>query len=169
MATWIWVNTFKTLVKSSRGQWVNKGMMAPWVFNSLWPGDNIWPHRAGPTFEGYGLLPDSTNQATITCTNFDFLSEVFRCIHLRAISQDMIINFICVRSEMTLLRLLHLPWNNELKHTGQIGAIILSSSTMPKTQVKILRPEKMSEILHKSFSKASFCSWKTLLYIQFLY
>ena len=52
--------------------------------NSLWPSDAIWWHRF-----------DGINYQAITWTSEDFSSKVFCGIHLRAISQEMLINFTC--------------------------------------------------------------------------
>ena len=59
-----------------------------WV-NSFWANDAIWRHGSGLKFAE--VMAWWRRQQAITCANVDISSTVFSGIHMRAISQDVLV------------------------------------------------------------------------------
>ena len=101
-------------------RWKNKRAVMLWLnmyyyINSLWPRGFICWQRLGSPFpqamKGYLLTPSHLPESVLT-----FHQVVFYSFHLRAISQEMLINLICnMNKNITLLKpFSHLPGAVEL-------------------------------------------------------
>ena len=89
--------------------------------NQSWSNGAIWRHRSGSHLGARNrLLHDGANPLVDSMLSYQLLCSV-AFIHLRAISQEAFMNLIRnIFSEITLLKLQHLPGANDVTHCGLV-------------------------------------------------